>query len=145
MGMRDDKYRPRSFVLDDPSPDPVSLINEPVAPDNVSTLVRANQRSFHAVLCEALSNTKGLLARLEAEVHVAREEQREVIRLLYVATRHQVKALAAVLEFEERRFGRSCNEFIDGFSSARPMPIIVNDHNTVSHESWPKMNKLVFG
>jgi hypothetical protein len=39
-------------------------------------------------------NTQALLARLEAGVHVPRSEQREVVRLLYVATRHQVKALA---------------------------------------------------
>jgi len=35
-----------------------------------------------------------LLARLEAGVDVPRSEQREVVRMLYVATRHQVKALA---------------------------------------------------
>ena len=59
--MSDDKYRPRSFVLDDPGPDPVSLINERVAPDNVSTLVRPKQRSLHAVLCEALNNTQAFV------------------------------------------------------------------------------------
>jgi hypothetical protein len=38
---------------------------------------------------------------LEARgVQVARAEQREVVRLLYVATRNQVKALAACLELE---------------------------------------------
>ena len=62
--------------------------------------MRPNQRSLHAVLCEALTNTQALLARLEAGVTVPRVEQREVIRLLYVATRHQVKALAAVLELD---------------------------------------------
>jgi hypothetical protein len=40
------------------------------------------------------------LARLELGVHVGREEQREVVRLLYVATRHQVKALSATLELD---------------------------------------------
>jgi len=55
---------------------------------------------LHAVLVESLTNTKALLARLELGVHVARNEQREVVRLLCVATRHQVKALAAVLELE---------------------------------------------
>jgi hypothetical protein len=29
-----------------------------------------------------------------------RDQQREIVRLLYVATRHQVKALAAVLELD---------------------------------------------
>jgi hypothetical protein len=31
---------------------------------------------------------------------VARAEQREAVRLLYVSTRHQVKALAATLELD---------------------------------------------
>ena len=55
---------------------------------------RSERGSMHAVLCEALTNTQALLARLEAGVHVPRSEQREAVRLLYVATRHQVKALA---------------------------------------------------
>ena len=55
--MSDDRYRPRSFT-DDPGPDPVSFINEPIAPDNVSSLVRTSRRSLHAVLCEALTNTQ---------------------------------------------------------------------------------------
>jgi hypothetical protein len=78
----------------------VSLINEPLPPDNVRTLARPRQRSLHAVLCEALINAQALLARLEAGVTVPRDQQREVVRSLYVATRHQVKALAAVLELE---------------------------------------------
>ena len=57
MSMRDDRYRPRTFT-DDPGPDPVSLINEPAPPENVSTLVRPKPRSLHAVLCEALTNTQ---------------------------------------------------------------------------------------
>jgi len=81
-------------------PIPVSLINQPLLPDNVRTLVRPNQRSLHAVLCEALTNTQALLTRLEAGVTVPRDQQLEIVRLLYVATRHQVKALAAVLELE---------------------------------------------
>ena len=39
-------------------------------------------------------------ARLEDGVTVPRDQQREIVRLLYVATRHQVKALAAVLELD---------------------------------------------
>jgi len=95
-----DKYRPRNFdeLADDPIP--VSLINEPLPPDNVRTLVRPTQRSLHVVLCEALTNTRALLARLEAGVTVPRNQQREIVRLLYVATRHQVKALAATLELD---------------------------------------------
>ena len=49
---------------------------------------------MRAVLCPTLTNTQALLTRLEAGVHVPRSEQREVVRLLYVATRHQVEALA---------------------------------------------------
>jgi hypothetical protein len=81
-------------------PVPVCWVNEPAPPDNVRTLVRPAQRSLHAVLCEALINTQALLTRLENGVHVPRNDQREIIRLLYVATRHQVKALAAVLELD---------------------------------------------
>ena len=62
--------------------------------------MRPNQRSLHAVLCEALTNTQAVLARLEAGVMVPRQEQREIVRLLYVSTRHQVAALAAVLELD---------------------------------------------
>ena len=95
-----DKFSPRNFTELASDPVPVSWINEPVPPDNVSTLVRTKQRSLHAVLCQALMNTQALLQRLELGVHVPRAEQREIVRLLYVATRHQVKALAAVLELE---------------------------------------------
>jgi len=76
---------------------PTTWLNEPLPPDNVTALV-PRQRSLHAVLCQALTNSRALLTRLESGVTVPRQEQREVVRLLYVATRHQVKALAAVLE-----------------------------------------------
>ena len=33
-------------------------------------------------------------------VHVPRDQQREIVRLLYVATRNQAKALIATLECE---------------------------------------------
>jgi hypothetical protein len=75
-----------------------SLINEPLPPPNVVSLPKV--RSFHAVLIENLNSTRALLQRLEDGVHVPRQEQREVVRLLYVATWHQVKALAAVLELD---------------------------------------------
>ena len=80
-------------------PVPVSWINEPAPPDNVTALV-PRQRSLHAVLCQALTNSRALLTRLESGVTVPRQEQREVVRLLYVSTRHQVAALAAVLELD---------------------------------------------
>jgi len=93
-----DKYWPRDIAEVDERP---SLINEPLsAPDGTTALpVCYRERPLHAVLCESLKQTRELLNRLELRgVQVARAEQREVVRLLYVATRHQVKALAAVLE-----------------------------------------------
>jgi len=64
-------------------------------------LLLSRQRSIYAVLVESLNSTQALLTRLESgRVCVPRQEQREVMRLLYVATRHQVKALAATLELD---------------------------------------------
>jgi hypothetical protein len=95
-----DRYWPRRFDELEGDRTPVTWLNEPPPPDNVSTLA-PRQRSIHAVLVENLNSTQALLTRLESgRVRVARAEQREVVRLLYVATRHQVKALAAVLELE---------------------------------------------
>ena len=94
----DDKYRARP--LEEIEGNGISIINEPIPPENVRALVRPRQRSVHTVLCEAVINTQAPLARLEAGVTVPRDQQREVVRLLYVATRHQVKALAAVLELD---------------------------------------------
>ena len=82
----------------DELPDRRSLISEPLPPGNVISLPKV--RPLHAVLVENLNSTQALLRRLEDGVHVPRQEQREVVRLLYVATRHQVKALAAVLELD---------------------------------------------
>jgi hypothetical protein len=96
----DDKYHPRTMDELASDPVPVSWLNEPAPPDNVATLV-PRQRSIHAVLVESLNSAQALLTRLESgRVCVLRQEQREVVRLLYVATRHQVKALAAVLELD---------------------------------------------
>ena len=92
------KYWPRQ--IEEIEGNGVSLINEPLPPDNVSTPA-PRQRSIHAVLVENLNSTRALLTRLESRpVCVPRQEQREVTRSLYVATRHQVKALAAVLELD---------------------------------------------
>jgi hypothetical protein len=66
-----------------------------VPPDNVIPLPKAR-----SVLCEALTSNRALLPRLELGVVVPKDQQREVVRLLSVATRHQAKALAAVLELE---------------------------------------------
>jgi hypothetical protein len=85
--MDKDRYRPR---FDEIEHNGLSLINEPLsAPDGTTALpVCYRERPLHAVLCESLKQT------------VPRGAQREVVRLLYVATRNQVKALAATLELE---------------------------------------------
>ena len=75
-----------------------SLISEPLPASNVISL--PTTRPLHAVLVENLNATKALLRRLEDGVHVPRQAQREVVRLLYVATRHQVQALTAALELD---------------------------------------------
>src|SRR5215467_9049971 len=87
-----DRYWPRQFEEMASDRTPVTWLNEPVPPGNVSTLARSKQRSLHAVLCQALMNTQARLQRLELGVHVSRAEQREIVRLLYVATRNQAKA-----------------------------------------------------
>jgi hypothetical protein len=94
------RYWPRQFEELGSDPIPVTLINEPLPPDNVRPLVRTKQRSLHAVLCEALMSMHALVTRLEAGVAVSRAEQREIVRSLYVASRYQVKALIATLECE---------------------------------------------
>jgi hypothetical protein len=67
-----DRYRPcRIEEIEDAG---ISLINEPVAPDNVSTIVRAQERALYAVLVESLNHAQALLARLERGVHVPRDE-----------------------------------------------------------------------
>jgi hypothetical protein len=57
--------------------------------------------SLCALLVGLRNQAEALLARMETrDVYVPKDTQREVVRLLYVATRHQVKALAATLELE---------------------------------------------
>ena len=75
-----------------------SFISQPLPPENVITLPKS--RPLHQILVENLNSTRALLTRLESGVCVPRDQQRETVRLLYVATRHQVKALAAVLELD---------------------------------------------
>jgi hypothetical protein len=71
--MLDDKYRPRTTdeLMEDPIP--VTLLNESLLPDNVSTLAVRRVHSLHAVLCDALTSSRGLLQRLESGVRVGRE------------------------------------------------------------------------
>jgi hypothetical protein len=81
--MVDDKYRPRTFDEMAEDPIPVSMINEP-SRETIELRPGAKQRSLHAVLCEALTNTQALLARLETGVLVRPGEGREVVRELYL-------------------------------------------------------------
>ena len=97
---RDRRYHPRTFEELASDPIPQTFINEPLPPDNVSALPVARVRSIHAALVESLNSTQALLRRLELGVTVPRDGQREVVRALYVATRNQVRALAACLELE---------------------------------------------
>ena len=85
------KYWPAQI---DEVEDRPSLIKEPLPPDNVIALPKT--RSLYAMLCQTLIDTQALLARMEAGVQV--QQQREVVRALYVASRNQAKALIAVLE-----------------------------------------------
>ena len=96
--MTESRYRPRRLdEIDGPG---VSLLNEPLLPGNVSTIVRSGQRPLHAVLVESLNHTRALLTRLEAGVYVPRNHQRGVIRELFVQSRRQLQALSACLELE---------------------------------------------
>ena len=75
-----------------------SLISEPLPPDNVISL--RHSRPLHAVLVENLNATRALRRRLEDSVTVSSDAQCEIVRLLFVATRQQEKALAAALELD---------------------------------------------
>ena len=75
-----------------------SLIGAPLPPDNVIALPRS--RSLHAVLVENLNSTRALRMRLEDGVNVSSDAHCEIVKLLFVATRHQEKALAAALELD---------------------------------------------
>jgi hypothetical protein len=96
--MRDDKYWPRTAeeLVDDPIP--VTIVNEPVLP-NVSVLP-VSRHSLHAVLCDALTSSRGLLQRLESGVRVGREgEARAAVRALLCADAYvQMRRTVAVLE-----------------------------------------------
>jgi hypothetical protein len=96
--MRDErKYWPRQFEeIEDGG---VSLLNEPTFAGAVELRPGA-KRSLYAVLVESLNSTRALLTRLESGVRVPRNDQREIVRLLYVAARHQRDALVACLELD---------------------------------------------
>jgi hypothetical protein len=95
--MINNKYHPRSFIEDDPGPDPVSWINQPII--DAIPLRPAQARSLRAVIAENLATAEHLLRRLEAGVCVS-DSSRGVVRELWVATRRQRDALAAALRLE---------------------------------------------
>jgi hypothetical protein len=80
-------------------PVPVSWLNEPLPPDNVSALVRTKQRSLHASLAETLASSRDLLTRLEhGHVQAPPGEARVAVRELYVQMRRTVQVLSRCLE-----------------------------------------------
>jgi len=95
-----DRYRPRT--LDDP--EPPSLINEPIAyrdQGDATVLHRwPKARPLHEVIAETLANVELSLAQLECGVRVA-DNQRDLVRQLYVSTQRQREILAAALRLEE--------------------------------------------
>jgi hypothetical protein len=90
----DDKKRfwPRSFSLEPLERDPVTVINEPPLPDNVSVMV-PKPRSLRAVIAQSLKDTEALIGRLELGVRVA-DSGRGLIRELYVQARKQREVLS---------------------------------------------------
>ena len=96
--MRDDKYRPWNWT-DDAVPNSVSLLNQPLPPENVGVMVLSQQRSLHAIIAQNLKDTEALIGRLELGVRVA-DNGRGVIRDLYVQCRRQREVLSAVLRLE---------------------------------------------
>jgi hypothetical protein len=88
--MHDGRFRPCELV---DLADSTSLLNEP-SPD----IPQRRQLPLPAVLNDVRAHTEVLARRLEAGVHVRSDEQREVIRRLYLQTRRQLEAIAVALE-----------------------------------------------
>ena len=96
--MRDDRYRPADVAEVEQK---VSLLNEPIHDDVIELRPGQSAASLHALLVGVRNQAQALLDRLETRgVYVPKDQQREVVRLLYLATRNQVRALAACLELE---------------------------------------------
>ena len=96
--MRDDRYRPADIAEVEQK---VSLLNEPIHDEVIELRPGQSAASLHALLVGVRNQAQALLDRLETRgVYVPKDQQREVVRLLYVATRNQVRALAACLELE---------------------------------------------
>ena len=96
--MRDDRFRPADIAEVEQK---VSLLNEPIHDEVIELRPGQSAASLHALLVGVRNQAQALLDRLETRgVYVPKDQQREVVRLLYVATRNQVRALAACLELE---------------------------------------------
>ena len=98
--MRDDRYHPRSFEEMAEDATPVTILNEPIR-EVIELRPGQAAASLYALLAGVRNQAQALLERLETRgVYVPSAGQREVVRALYVATRNQVRALAACLELE---------------------------------------------
>jgi hypothetical protein len=80
-------------------PVPVTLLTEPLPPENVGMLVPGRRRSLHSLLVQSLADVESLIARLELGVAVA-DSGRALVRDLYVQCRKQRDLLAAALRLE---------------------------------------------
>jgi hypothetical protein len=96
--MMDDKYWPRGI---DEIEDKVSLINEPLAaPEGTTALPTVyRQPPLHGLIAGALANVEALIERLELGVR-AQDNERALVRELYVQCRRQREVLAAALRLE---------------------------------------------
>jgi hypothetical protein len=95
--MHDERYRPFDIAELE---DKVSLLNEPIR-EVIELRPGQSAASLYAALAGALSQVRGLVERLETKgVVVRRDNQREVIRETYVASRRLVRALEATLRLE---------------------------------------------
>jgi len=96
-----DKYWPRDIAEPEQK---VSLLNEPLIfrdTGNAAVLRKwPKARPLHAVIAETLANVELLLGQLEAGVRVA-DNQRDLVRQLYVSTQRQREVLLAALRLEE--------------------------------------------
>jgi hypothetical protein len=71
--MRDDTYWPRSFMDDDPAPDPVSLINEPIRDEVIELRPGQAAASLYALLGGVRNQAQALLDRMETRGCVCAE------------------------------------------------------------------------
>src|SRR6516162_1238456 len=81
MSMRDERYRPADVAEVEQK---VSLLNEPIRDEVIELRPGQASASLHALLVGVRNQAQALLERMENRgVQVARQEQREIIRLLY--------------------------------------------------------------